>query len=225
MSHSETTAAVKRGTSTPEKEVEMFTFGICILSTTIGIRWKWLSIFHHSLEHSNEEMKAEECNCGVLYSSSQSMVKDNTNNHYTSEAQPPALVPVPIKNHFTADAKCQIKPLTPLYDSDHDIDEVGTMLNAPILLNIDQCEFDDPMYEGTSHLVSEKNPLLSLDPLHETKHSVLSLGEESCPELLNYEEDMNASEYSDPIVSDDISVANGHRDTIVNIYDTFDDPT
>ena len=129
------------------------------------------------------------------------------------------------------------KTLTSLYDSTHALDEVGAMLNAPMLFNVDQCEFDDPMYEGIPCSVpkqTDKNPSLSLE---EKMQTMLLLPEEaSCigdvnddPELLNHDEDMNAPEYSDPVVPghlDDINImATDQRDPTVNIYDTFDDPT
>ena len=116
------------------------------------------------------------------------------------------------KDQVTVDAKCQIQTLTSPHDSysTHTMDEVDAT-NVPIPFNLDQCEFDDPMYEGIPHFVpkqtNNKNP--SLNKMH---HFV-------SPE----EEDTNTPEYSDPIVPEDLDDINDREDTTVNIYNTFDD--
>ena len=80
----------------------------------------------------------------------------------------------------------------------------------------------------------DKNHSLSLQ---EKTQTMLLLPEEAShigdvnddPELLNHKVDMNVPEYSDPAVPghlDDINImATDQRDSTVNIYDTFDDPT
>ena len=238
--HSETKTTVKEELSTPDKEVEYAeplppNAKSCTPSAKAGDG----EHFYHSLEYN----EAEKCIRGVPNSkeSSNPVMKDSTfapNGACFSEVKSPGLG---IRDQVTGNAKCQTQTLTSLYDSTHAMDEVGTTLNAPILFNIDQGQFDDPMYEGISHLVpkhADKNPPLSLDLFHEkmpTKHNYASSPEEeSCidglnddPELLNYEEDTNAPEYGDPIVSkhldDDNNMTKDQRDLKVNIYDTFDD--
>ena len=102
-------------------------------------------------------------------------------------------------------------------------------LNEPI--KSEKCISGAPLSNKSS------NPSLTMEEKMQTLHHILSPEEASCigdvnddPELLNYEEDTNALEYSDPLDSectDDINMAKDQRDTIAkfNIYDIFDDST
>ena len=234
--HSETTAAVKEETSTSDKEVE---YAEPLPSNVNSGHTSNAQAKDEHFYHSLEDNKPEKCVGGVPYSkeSSNSVMKASTlasNSDYFHEVELSGLAP---NDEVTADAKCQTQILTSLYNSAHAMDEVGAMLNAPILFNIDQCEFDDPMYEGIPHSVPQqmdKNPSLSLEEKTQTMH--LLQEEASCigdvnddPELLNHEEDINVPKYSDPVVPgrlDDINImATDQRDSTVNIYNTFDDPT
>ena len=166
--------------------------------------------FYHSLE--NKPTEAEECNNGVPYSIGSSNPETSvSNNQYTSSE----LAALPTRNNVTADIECQTQPLTSLSDRIQTMDEVGT-INAPILFNIDQCEFDDPMYECVPHSVPKPSSMSS-DLIHEkiqTVQHVFNLSQEEVPcrdmnedpELLNHEKDIesyaNAPEYSDPVVSE-----------------------
>ena len=162
MPHSETIATVKEELLTPDKEVEYAEPLPPNANNKAQDAQGKREHFYHSLEDSNEQMKAMKCISSVPYSnnSSNSAVKDSTvasSSDYFSEDK---LAP---KDQVTADAKCQTQTLTSLYDSAHAID---AMLNAPILFNIDQCEFHDPMYEGIPHSIpkqTDKNPSLSLE--------------------------------------------------------------
>ena len=231
--HSETIATVKKEILTPDKEVE---YAEPLPPNANNKAKGEREHFYRSLEDSREQMKAKKGISGVPYSndSSNSAVKDSavaSSSDYFSEDK---LAP---NDEVTADAKCQTQTLTSLYDSAHAMDEVGAMLNAPMLFSIDQCEFDDPMYEGIPYSVPkqrDKNPSLSLE--EKTQTMILLPEEASCigdvnddPELLNYDEDMNAPKYNDPVVPgylNDINImAMDQRDSTVNIYDTFDDPT
>ena len=230
--HSETIAMVKEKMLTPDNEVEYAEpFQPLNTKSPAQLAQAKSEHFYHSLEH-NEPTKLEKCVSGVPYSneSSSPVTFASSSNYFSEDKFAP-------KDQITADAKCQTQTLTSLYDNTHALDEVGAMLNAPMLFNVDQCEFDDPMYEGIPRSVpkqTDKNPSLSLE---EKMQTMLLLSEEaSCigdvnddPELLNHDEDMNAPEYSDPVVPgflDDINImATDQRDSTVNIYDTFDDPT
>ena len=195
--------------------------------------------FYHSLEH-NEPTKAEECNSGVpiCIGSSNAEDKDNTsvsNNQHTSAE----LAAMPTKIHVTADTKYQTQPLTSLTDSTQTLDEVGTT-KAPILFTIDQCEFDDPMYESVPHSVPKPSSMSSdlINEKMQTVQHILSQEEVPCrdvnddPDMLNHAKDIesyaNAPEYSDPVVPEcvDDDMANDQReakDPKVDIYNTFDD--
>ena len=243
--HSKTTTivmALSDNRSTAHQEVKYAKPQPIIKSHTQELQTK-IEHFYYSLDH-NEPMEAEEHNSGVPYSieSLNPLVKGNTfasNNQYTSAE----LAELPTRNNVNvmiADTKRQTKPLTSLSDSIQTLDEVGTT-NAPILFNIDQCEFDDPMYEGVTHSIPK--PSMSSDLINEkmqTVQHVLSQEEVSCkdmnthPELQNHEKDTkghaNAPEYSDPVVLECVNdkMANDQReakDPKVDIYDMFDDPT
>ena len=142
--HSETTAAVKGETSTSDKEVE---YAEPLPPNVNSGHTPNAQVKDEHFYHSLEDNKPEKCVGGVPYSkeSSNSVMKASTlasNSNYFHEVELSGLAP---NDEVTADAKCQIQTLTSLYDSTHAMDEVGAMLNAPILFNIDQCEFDDPI--------------------------------------------------------------------------------
>ncbi len=186
--------------------------------------------FYHSLE-LNEPMNPEKCISGDPYSkqcSNPVVMKECTfgsNIYLTSKSKSSKLAALPIRDQVTADAKCQAHTFTTLYDtcSDNTMGEAGAT-NAPV-----QCEFDDPMYEGIPHSApkraNNKNPTLSKVHIEIPEEASCIGGVNAHPDfLMDREEDTNTPRYSDPGCLDDTNMANGQEDTIVNIYDTSDDP-
>jgi hypothetical protein len=183
--------------------------------------------FYHSLE-LNEPTK---CISGDPYSKEYSnpvVMKERTfgsNSDLTSKAKSSKLATLPIRDQVTADAKSQAHIFMTHYDtcSDNTMGEAGAA-NAPI-----QCEFDDPMYEGIPHSApkraNNKNPTLSKVHIEIPEEASRIGGVNAHPDfLMDREEDTNTPRYSDPGCLDDTNMANGQEDTIVNIYDTSDDP-
>ena len=191
--------------------------------------------FYHSLELS-APTKPEKYISGAPYSKERSnpvVMKESTfgsNKGYSSKAKSPELATLPIKDRVKADAKCQTQTVTSFHNS-YGAHTAGTT-HAPMLFSLDQCEFDDPMYEGIPHSVPKQTN--NKNPLSKTHHILLP-EEVSCiwdvnadPVLLNHEEDTNTPDYSDPILPEclhDSNMADDHEDKTVNIYNTFDDPT
>ena len=228
------TTTVIEKTSTAKKEVE-YAEPLTPKHHTLDVHTKG-EHFYHSLE-LNEPTK-HISSASYLKESSKPVVESTfgSNKDYISEAKSPESAMLPMKNQVRADAKCQIHTFTSLYDdscSDHNItvDETGTgATNAPILFNLEQCEFDDPMYEG---VLKHTNP--SLKKMDDSNSNIIILSPEKVPcigdmsgdpDLLNHEEDTNTPGYSDPTIPgclDDTDLAESPERTTVNIYNKFDD--